>query len=355
MTSNISRRSVLAGLTLAPTILSRGAWAQSKELRIGIQGGLQGEFIRKNVIPQFESDFGCKVIAQEGTTLEQLARLRATKAAPRFTVMTGIDDLGVEIAKREDLIDPLPGDLMPNLTKVYPRFVFEDGYGVAVAVSNAGMFFDPTKTKALTSYEEMWDPKFAGNIMLAATKGTPSVFLLIVCASLVSGKPYGEAQYLIDELAWPKLEALKPNVGSLLTTDTGALLIAQGEALLGGIEYSKYVTPYTMKGASVEMCYPQEGAFAGVNCQVLVKGAPNPELGAEWMNRMLSAQVQQQLAEATLAAPSVDGLTFSPEFAPFITYPLAKMEGMKLFSPDWSHANPRRAGWMEQINRIFTV
>ncbi len=53
-----------------------------------------------------------------------------------------VDDLGVEIAKREGLIDPLPKDKMPNLAKVYPRFIYNDGYGVALAVSSAGIFYN---------------------------------------------------------------------------------------------------------------------------------------------------------------------------------------------------------------------
>src|SRR5947209_18308637 len=103
--TSIGRRSLLAGAALAPSVFVRGAWSQGKQIQIGIWGGTQGEFIRKTVIPQFEKDLGCKVLAEEGATLGQIARLRATKAAPRYTVMF-VDDLGVEIAKREGLIDP---------------------------------------------------------------------------------------------------------------------------------------------------------------------------------------------------------------------------------------------------------
>ncbi len=353
MNTAISRRAVVGGLALSPTIFIRGAWAQGKELRIGIQGGLQGEFIRKNVIPKFESDFGCRVLAEEGNTLGQIARLRATKESPRYTVVP-VDDLGVEIAKREDLIDRLPVDLIPNLAKVFPNFIYEGGFGVGHAISSVGLFYNTKTIKPLASYAEMWEPRFAKRIMLSSAKGTPSVYLLIVCAAIATGKPYAEAQYLIDE-AWPKLEELKPNVINLYVSDTAALNVAQGEADLGGLEHSKYVVPYALKGANVEMCYPKEGAFAGVNCQVLVKNAPNRELGAEWMNRILSPEVQKPLAEATLAAPSIEGLSFGPELAKVISYPLSKMNEMNLFSPDWAHVNANRSAWIEKINQIFTT
>ena len=353
---SITRRTALRaalGAAAAPTVFVRGAWSQGKQIQVGIWGGTQGEFIRKTVLPRFEKDFGCKVLAEEGNTLGQIARLRATKAAPRYTVMF-VDDLGVEIAKREGLIDPLPLAQMPNMARVYPRFVYNDGYGVALAVSTGGIFYNPAKTKPLSSYAELWDPRFAKKISLVSTKTTPSVFVVIACAAVASGKPLQEAQYLADQ-AWPKLEALRPNVLNLYTTDTASLNVAQGEGDLGGIEYSKYVLPYTRQGASIDMCYPKEGAFAGVNCQVLVKGAPNPELGAEWMNRMLSPDVQQPLAEVSLAAPPISGLEFKPDLAKMLAYPDTRMDEMSLFSPDWAYVNANRPAWIEKINSIFVT
>ena len=162
LSASLSRRRLLkagaataAGLA-APSFFVRNAWAAGKAMQIGIWGGVQGEFIRKQVLPGFEKDFDCKVDAQQGSTLGQIALLRAGKDAPKFTVMF-VDDLGVEIAKREGLIDPLPKDKMPNLAKVYPRFIYNDGYGVALAISSAGLFYNPQATKPLESYAELWD------------------------------------------------------------------------------------------------------------------------------------------------------------------------------------------------------
>jgi putative spermidine/putrescine transport system substrate-binding protein len=349
----IKRLAATAGFAAAPTVFVRNAWAQGKTIQVGIWGGPQGEFIRKNVLPGFERDFGCKVLAEEGTTLGQISRLRATKDAPKYTVMF-VDDLGVEIAKREGLIDPLPRDKMPNLGKVYPRFIYEDGYGVALAVSTAGLFFNPAATKAPQSYADIWDPRFRKRLSLVSTKNTPSVFVVIATAALVTGKPFQEAQYLADQ-AWPKLQELKPNILNLYESNNAAVFVAQGEGDIGGIEYSKYVYPYTRQGASIDMAFPKEGAFAGVNCQVLVKGGPNQDLGAEFMNRMLDPRVQQPLAEFAIAAPPIDGLEFKPDTAKLLAYPLAKMDEMRLFSPDWAYVNKVRANWIEKLNGIFVA
>ena len=349
--SIVSRRTVLGSALAAPMIWHRNAWSQGKTIQVGIWGGPQGEFIRKTVLPAFEKDFGCKVLAEEGATLGQISRLRATKESPKYTVMF-VDDLGVEICKREGLIDPLPKDKMPNLAKVFPRFIYFDGFGVALAISTGGIFYNPKATPALTSYGQMWDEKFRKRLSLVSTKNTPSVFVVIATAALVTGKPFKDAQYLPDQ-AWAKLVDLKPNVLNLYESNNAAVFVAQGEGDIGGIEYSKYVYPYTRQGASIDMAFPKEGAFAGVNCQVLVKGAPNQDLGVAFMNYMLDPVVQKPLAEFSLAAPPIEGLSFAPEIGKLLAYPLAKMEEMALFSPDWTYINQVRPSWIEKLNQIF--
>lgn len=349
----VKASTTVAGALAMPAFFVRNAWSQGKSIQIGIWGGTQGDFIRKSVLPAFETEFGCKVSAQQGSTLGQIALLRASKDAPKFTVMF-VDDLGVEIAKREGLIDPLPKDKMPNLANVYPRFIYNEGYGVALAISSAGLFYNPKATKPLESYAELWEPRFAGKVSLVSPKTTPSVFTIIAAAAIATGKPYKEAQYLADQ-AWAKLAQLKPNVLKLYETDDAPLLVAQGEGAIGGPEYSKYVYPYKLKGASIDMCFPKEGAFAGVNCQILVKNAPNADLGAEFMNRMLSAGVQQGLAEAALAAPSIGGLSFKSPISDLIPYPDTKMDALGLFSPDWAYINSVRSAWVEKTNQIFTA
>ena len=67
--ANMTRRQALgragaaASALASPAFFVRNAWAQGKAISIGIWGGTQGEYIRKAVLPAFESDFGCKGIS----------------------------------------------------------------------------------------------------------------------------------------------------------------------------------------------------------------------------------------------------------------------------------------------------
>lgn len=355
--SNISRRTfgklVLGAGAVAPLGFTRNAWAQGKTITVGIWGGSQGEFIKKEVIPAFQSEFGCTVLAEEGATLANVAKLRATASAPKYSVMF-VDDVVVALCKQEGLTEELPAADMPALEKVYPEFVYEGGYGTALGISLGGLFYNTGITPP-ASYAELWDSKWAGKVKLVSAKNTPAMFFLIVAAAVKFGKPFAEAQYLVDD-AFDKVAELRPNVQSVYDSGIQAATeVAQGQADVGLIEYSKYIYPYTDKGAPVTMTYPTEGAFAGTNCQVLVKNAPEKDLAVAFMNRMLEPKVQKPLAEYALIAPPVADIDLSEKTLKYVAYPQTEMKSRGLFTPDWAMINAKRAGWTEKLNQIFSA
>jgi len=352
MDTKVLRRTVLgAAATALPLFVARRGLAAERTLQIGIYTAQQGEHVIKVIIPQFETDYGCKVYATEGFTLSQIAALRATKESPRFGAMF-MDDLGVEIAKREGLIEQLPADKIPNMARVIKRFIFFDGYGAAFAISTVGLVINPQSIKPLESYGELWEPRLRGRYMMPTPKFTQSVHLLIAAAGVATGQPLREAQYHCDE-AWNKITELKPNVQTVYDNTPAVMFVAQGQADICGLEYSKGIYPYIVKGAALAMNFPREGTFPGINCLTLVKGAPDRDLAIAFINRMLEPSVQQGLAEATFAAPSISGLDFKPDVTKWIAYPEAKMDEMGLMIADWAYINPLRPGWLEKYNQIF--
>jgi putative spermidine/putrescine transport system substrate-binding protein len=350
----IKRRTFMtaAACTLAAPYFFTKASAADRVLQVGVYNSAQGGLIKKEVIPAFEKEYNCKVLTTEGATLANIATLRATRANPTYSVMS-MDDVGVPQAKEEGLIEQLPIDLIPNLKNVYSRYLFEDHYGVGFSVSMAGLFYNPTMSKPITSYEEIFDPKYARRMLLNTPKNTQSVLMLIAASALATGKSMQEAQYL-TEAGWAKLADLKKNVLTVYDGEAQVMMVAQGQASFGGIEYSKAIYPHTRRGVPLDMCFPKEGAFTGINSVALVAGAPQRELGLAYINRLLEPSVQKMLAEATLSAPTVRDLNFADDTLKYLAYPEAKMDELKLFTPDWKYIIPRRAEWLEKYNQTFT-
>src|SRR6202035_5929917 len=111
-------RTFIAGAAAlaAPLIAGRRASADDKSITVGIYTGQQGDVVRKQIIPPFEAKHGCKVFTTQGVTLEQIALMRSSRNNPKYSVMF-IDDIGVELAKREGLIEQLPGAEIPNMER----------------------------------------------------------------------------------------------------------------------------------------------------------------------------------------------------------------------------------------------
>ncbi|MBV8188427.1 MAG: extracellular solute-binding protein [Alphaproteobacteria bacterium] len=346
------RRNLLAAAGVAsPMFFVRNGWAAGKSVYIGTYTGVQGEYIRKFVTPKFQADFDCKVFQTENVTLGNIAILRTQKAAPNYSVML-MDDVGVPIAKAESLIAQLPPDKIPNLAKVFPNFMYNDGYGAAFAVSTVSPWYNKS-IKPIESFADLWGERFRGRFMMITPKQTQSLHLLTVAASMVTGKPILEAQYELDK-GWTKMAELKPNVQTIYDNiNTAVLAVSQGQADAAGPDFSKQLLPVIAKGAPLVQSQPAEGSFAGVNCVTLVKNAPEPDLGAALIDRILSPQVQKGMAEYTIAAPAVSGIELEKATAAIVPYPESRMREMKLYVLDWERLNPQRGAILDKFNQVF--
>ncbi|MBP2169455.1 putative spermidine/putrescine transport system substrate-binding protein [Erwinia toletana] len=353
--TSMKRRTFLkavAGTAMLPYLNIKANAAADRVLQVGVYNSAQGALIKKEVLPAFEKEYNCRVLTTEGATLANIAALRATKKKPVFSVMS-MDDIGVPQAKEEGLIEQLPVDEIPNLKNVFDRYLLSDRYGVGFSVSMAGLFINPQVTQPINSYSEIFASKYAHQMILNTPKNTQSILMLIVAAALATGKPLQEAQYEIDK-GWEKLAQLKANVMTVYDGEAQVMMVAQSQAMVGGIEYSKAIYPHTKKGIPLDMTYPKEGAFTGINGLALVKDAPQRELGLAWINRLLEPSVQKMLAEVTLSAPTVRGIEFDEQTLKYLAYPEDKMKALNLFTPDWTYIIPRRAELLEKYNQTFT-
>jgi putative spermidine/putrescine transport system substrate-binding protein len=370
MGSHAGRRGVQGGITrrsflrigAASSVVMRGGLAfppvvtpakgAERTVKIGMYSNPRTELVKATVIKRLEEKYRVKFLIDEGWTTEQLARLRASRQNPVHTIMW-MDDIGVNIARKEGLIDRLPEEKIPNLAKVFPRFFIEQGYGVGIDASTVALTYSTRELREPpTSWTALWDPQYRGKVSAPSVSGTHGLYLVILAAALETGKPFQEAQYL-PEAAFKKLADLKPNLHSIFTKN--ALLMAafqQGEVVLTGPFYSGNIYPYIDKGLPANHTVPRENAFAGLSCQTLVHGGPYPELGAAFINEILEPETQVMLSKNLSNSPVVKGIELPPESLARIPY-----DGDKettLFLPDWEFINTVRAEWTERWNQTFS-
>ena len=152
----VRRRTVLSVAIAAPMIIGRRASAaDSGRSPSASTPASRATSCASRSFRHSRRSTQCKVYTTQGVTLEQIALMRATRNNPKYRVMF-VDDIGVELAKREGLIERLPREQIPNMERVLKRlYLLRRLRCRAFAMSAAGSCYNTATGKPLTSYGDL--------------------------------------------------------------------------------------------------------------------------------------------------------------------------------------------------------
>jgi len=146
--------------------------------------------------------------------------------------------------------------------------------------------------------------EYKGRVILPSLQNTEGLANLFMAAFLATGKPMPEALKDIDA-GFKKLVTLKPNLLTVYTQMPQAFnLLEQGEGYMIAGAISQVALERKAAGAPVDAVAPKEGIFSLPLGAALVKGGPQPELAAAFINTMIDPEVQARLAVATYSLPT---------------------------------------------------
>ena len=346
--SQVSRRTFMAGAAGGLSLVAgaRHATAETKTLHVIGYTDIRDVIMKVWVAP-FEKATGVKVQFYPAGGMDLVGKLRAEQNKPVYSVML-TDDWLINHARRFDLVHPLPKDKMPALSEVTPKFQFEDGNGVAILVNLTGLGYNTT-IKPPGSWADLWKPEFKRSILIPPSSFATSIMLLIIAASLKTGQPFEKVQYDLGP-GFEYLKELKPNFLTIYSNTSIALnLLVQGEAKLAAPFYGKNIFRHADGGAKINMTVPKEGGFAGLNGAALVKNGPELDLGAQFINFGLTAEVQKALAEGCIAGSVNRNVQLPASMAD--RAPINEAALSKLHSVDWKFINDRRSELLDRWNR----
>jgi spermidine/putrescine-binding protein len=132
-TSVISAGAALIG---APRIVH----ADPKEVVVGGPAGA-AKYFNSDVFPLIEKKLGIKVIYEGTNSLTNLQKMSADKDAPKMPVVI-MDDPVMLVAAKEGLITPITVAGSPNLVKLAPTNVHQDGMWANYQMPWAGIAFN---------------------------------------------------------------------------------------------------------------------------------------------------------------------------------------------------------------------
>ena len=346
MTRLLTRRSLLQSSALAASALAmpsilRAAGAQ--ELVVGCAGS-HTAWMEQIVVPHMKTAIGAEFIFEGTKSSVNLEKMASNRDKPYLSVVQMDDPVMIQ-AVEEGLLTQMSQALVPNLGALRPDAVHMEGMWANYVQPWAGVAYNSDLRKGVTSWEDLWSPEAKGKVIVPSLQNTEGMWTLFAAAMLATGKPFAEAQYEVDA-AFEKLAALKPNVLTAYSVMSQAFnLLEQGEITMLAGNFSSYTLPRKAEGVPVDLAAPKEGIFAMPSGICLVKGGPNPELAAAYVNEMLGAELQTTLAEFTqsLAANTA------------VKVAAGVPEGVAVHSPDWALVAKNRKAWNDRFDKLMAV
>ncbi len=333
----------ILAVAILTVFTATGSWAKSKELTISIFGGSFSEMTKKCFVKPFEEKYGIKVNVVHGISTENLAKLRAQKNNPQIDVVYMDRSVAVQ-ARDEGLLMKLDPARIPNMSQLYDKAKFKDGYMVAELFAACGLVYNTEHVKnPPTSWSDLWAPRFKGKVALPDITGTAGWMTLLMAAKINGGDMNN-----ID----PGFEAIKKLRKDVVTFYTHAdqlvSLLERGEVWIAPWYHDR--AAFTQKkGVPISFCFPKEGAVGIFPCAAVVKGGPNTEAGEKYINELVSAAGQKCFAENMFEGPVNKEVKLPPELAAKMPYGQEQIEAMVV--PDFELAGKFRGEWTERWNK----
>lgn len=333
MTHDIQRRNLVkaGAATLAVTAMgfpAIHARAQSrkfagKTLRILTWSDDTGLAVLRDIAQTFEEKTGCKVIADRtGGTGDMVAKLKAGGTRPQYDVMhmAGVGAVSLAAA---GLLEKPDLNQLPNLKDVDARFATgADGFGIGYLLWTGGMIYNTRTFKAPpTSYEEMWNPKYAKRVFLPPATWTDALDTIVAAAKMTGGSATNV------EGGFKKLAELRDRVLTFGENPTQIAELFRSNSLdIGGVYAPAFFTkelkdPNSGLGATYNL---KEGFYADLMYTVIPKAHPGEsEVANAYINHSLDPVVQGKLAEDVLNGPVNHKAVLSADAkkSPFIIKP----------------------------------
>lgn len=240
------------------------------------------------VIKKFEKEFDCKVKLDCYSTCDEMyAKLRA--GATGYDLVIPSNDF-VSIMLKQNMIQKLNQSKLTNRDKINPNILekldFDPNmeYCVPYAFSATGVMVNKTKVTDPDyprDYSIFADPQFAGHAtMMDEMREVLGCALVTLGYDLnsVDPKELEEAKNLVANEWKPNLVKFDAE-GFGKSFASGDFWLCQGypEIVFGEVDESRWAE-------TIDFFIPPEGGPATMDCMVVLKNAPNPELANEFIN-----------------------------------------------------------------------
>ncbi len=324
---------------------SQAAIAQDKTFTIS-WWGYNGEKLNANIIEPFKKMCDCEVVFETGNNADRLNKLkiRGGKGVDVIFLTDSYSQIGIE----EGLFQEIDRAKIPNVEELYDLAQAPQGnYGPAYTIGRIGVVYDADKVDPpIGSWNDLWRDDLKSTISLPGITTTAGPIVVLRAAAHAGVDPYTQT----DE-AFVAIEEIKPNVVKNYNTGSELVnLISTGEAT---VAVAQDFTMASMKAAVPSMTWAtlSDGDIATLNTINIPTGAENVDLALEFINFVLSKDIQQTEAEQGVDAPVNKNVELTEEQAKIWTYGKEMIDSLNRV--DYDKLNAAKPDWIDRWNEIF--
>src|SRR5439155_1736955 len=288
------RRVLIASVVLGAAAASATSFAGAP-LVVSVWGGNWKDTIERVVAKPYTAQTGIPVEFEVGGTLDRLAKARVAKGAPLVDVTFTTSHVA-RLYASDGLLEKLDLAKLPaskDLAK--EAFRSEHAIGGWAYVYTIAYRADQVKTP-ITKWADLWRPDLRGKI--AMPDFDPS-HIITISALLEGG----------NEKTWEKgqerLRQLKPSIAAFFSTDARSQdLMKTGEA---PVEVMLSINAFHLReqGVPITIVEPTDKpGILGIDVATVMAGSQKTRNAYEFVNLLLSKDVQEQLAAGFKAGPT---------------------------------------------------
>lgn len=333
-----------AGVTATIIALAIGtaSAARAQELVVGIFGGSFADNTRQCAVQPFEKATGAKVKFVLGSSVQNVAKLRATKGSPELDV--AYMDLAIATqGKNEGLLSKLDVAKLSNYGALYDNAKDADQRFVGMMYSASAIAYNPKLVKTPpTSWHDLWKPEFKGKLAIGDISGTTGIHF-VIAASMINGGSQDNT-----DAGFEAIKKLKPSVVMMYSQADQVVPLFEREEIAIAVWYPDRVGAAAAKGLSVATAFPKEGAIGILPTVSIPEGAKNTALAEKYIDQLLSVETQKCFAEKQYAGPVNRNVKLDEKLASALPYGPAVD---KMHFPDPQTTAKLLPSWSERWGR----
>lgn len=306
----------------------------------------------KTLAAEFESTYNCTIVVDPTSgNGDRLNKLMAEKNDPTADVAL-LTKSFAEVGVQSDLFEKLDTNVVTSLGNLYDFAQDKNGYGPCYSVCRYGIMYNAAALEqagvpAPTSYQDLFDDKYAGMVALPDMTSTAGPYILVAMAEAMGGsqEDVTAAMTLMQEKKdnidlWYSASS---DVVTAFTTGEAAITVFMDINMPGLID----------SGLDMVWTDASEGSFAAPATVNVVKNCKNPELAQLFVEYLISDATQSRIAEAMNEAPVSKNATMPEELKTYLAFGEDAIGALKEF--DEAYITNAKADWIDTFQRTVNV